>query len=143
MRQQVLQATESACLSGCGSNETTSHLFLECDVFASLWYHVWQWLRISSVSSGDIRHHLQQFTTMSGFPRLTHPFFRIIWFATVWAIWKERNNRVFQNKVSVPSVVVEKVKLISFLWLKSNKANFSYRFHDWWKHPLLCMGIHA
>jgi len=83
-------------VSRCGSNEASSHLFLECDVFASLWYHVWQWLGISSVSLGDIRHHLQQFTTMPDFPRLTHPFFRIIWFATVWAIWKERNNRVFQ-----------------------------------------------
>jgi hypothetical protein len=79
---------------------------------------------------------------MSGLPRGTYLYFRIIWFATVWAIWKERNNRAFQNTVSDPSVLAEKVKLTSFLWLKSNKVNFCFSYHDWWRHPLHCMGVH-
>ncbi|KEH18656.1 hypothetical protein MTR_8g027695 [Medicago truncatula] len=40
------------------------------------------------------------------------------------------------------STLIEKVKLYSFLWLKSKQATFSYNYHDWWKHPLLCMGVH-
>jgi len=58
MRRRVLQITGSACVSGCGDTETASHLVLGCDIFGSLWYHVWHWLGISSFSSGDIRHHL-------------------------------------------------------------------------------------
>jgi len=66
---------------------------------------------------------------MAGLPRATRSFLKIIWFASVWAIWKERNNRVFQNTVSDSSILVEKVKLNSFLWLKSKQTTFSYSFH--------------
>nr|ABN08842.1 hypothetical protein MtrDRAFT_AC161399g41v2 [Medicago truncatula] len=55
---------------------------------------------------------------MAGLSRFTHTFMEVIWFASVWVLWKERNNRVFQNSISNPSVLVEQVKLNSFLWLK-------------------------
>jgi len=98
-------------------------------------------LGISSVQSGDIRHHFIQFSNMAGLPRVTHSFLRIVWFASFWAIWKERNYRVFQNTASNSSILSEKVKLNSFLWLKSKQATFSYSYHDWWKNQLLCMGV--
>ena len=78
---------------------------------------------------------------MAGMPRFTHTFLKVIWFASVWVIWKERNNRVFQNAVTIPSVLVEQVKLNSFLWLKSKRANFVYSYHDWWQNSILCMGV--
>lgn len=139
--RRVLQVHGSECVYGCGVHETVNHLFIGCDIFSSLWTHVLHWLCISSVLSGDIRQHLFQFTNMAGLPRATYSFLKIIWFASVWAIWKERNNRVFQNMACDSSIIVEKVKLNSFLWLKSSKALFSYSYHDWWKHPLPCMGV--
>jgi hypothetical protein len=78
---------------------------------------------------------------MAGLPRETHLFLRIIWFAIVWVLWKERNNHVFQNAVCSSSELLEKVKLNSFLWLKANQATFMYNYHDWWKHPITCMGF--
>jgi len=69
---------------------------------------------------------------MSGLPRTTHLFFTVIWFATIWVIWKERNNRVFQNTTATPSTLIEKVKMHSFLWLKSNQAASAYSYYDWW-----------
>jgi len=128
-------------VAGCGEPKSATHLFLDYDTFSSLWAQVLLWLGISSVLSGDIRHHYTQFTNMAGLPRVTHSFLRIIWFASVWAIWKERNNHVFQNTVSDSSIIAEKVKLNSFLWLKSKQSIFIYSYHDWWKHPLLCMGV--
>ena len=74
--------------------------------------------------------------------RSTNLFFRIIWFTTVWVLWKERNDRVFNNTASTPLILIEKVKLTSFLWLKSKHATFMYNYHDWWKKPLHCMGVH-
>jgi hypothetical protein len=104
---------------------------------------VWHWLGISSVQSGELQHHFYPFTNMTGLPRATHLFLRIIWFASVWVLWKEMNNRVFQNAVSNPSILIDKVKLNSFLWLKAKQVTFSYSYRDWWKHPLLCMGVHV
>jgi len=68
-------------------------------------------------------------------------FILIIWLACVWAIWKERNNRVFTNAAINPLSIVEKVKLNSFLWLPSNFVPIAFGFHDWWRHPLLCMSV--
>jgi len=67
---------------------------------------------------------------------------KIIWFTFFWVIWKEKNNRVFQNAASNPSILLEIVNLNSFLWLESKQVSFSYSYHDWWKHPPLCIGIH-
>jgi len=141
-RQRVIQATDTACTAACGDVETTSHLFLGCDMYKSLWLLVLHWLGISSVLHGELRHHFLQFTHMVGLPRFSHLFLRIIWFASVWVIWKERNSRVFNNVTLNPFFLLEKVKLDSFLWLKSKQVAFSYSYHDWWKHLLLCMGVH-
>jgi len=74
--------------------------------------------------------------------RSSHIFFASIWFACVWVLWKERNYRILKNIASDTSVLIEKVKLNSFLWVKSKQVSFPFSFHDWWKHPLLCMGVH-
>jgi len=76
--------------------ETTSHLFLSCDNYCEVWSNVWNWLGISSVTSVDLRQHFMQFTLMVGMPRASHLFLRAIWFATIWVIWKDRNNRIFK-----------------------------------------------
>jgi len=124
--RRILSQEDAICVFGCGSQETVTHLFLGCDVFGSLWSLVWHWLWISSVSSGELFQHFTQFTNMSGLPRRTHMFFRIIWFTAVWVIWKERNDRVFKNLASTPSRLIKKVKLTSFSWLRSKQTNFTY-----------------
>jgi len=74
------------------------------------------------VPSGELRHHFIQFTKMAGIPRASHLYSKIIWFATVCVIWKERNHRVFQNTVSTPFILIDKIKLHSFLWLKTKQT---------------------
>jgi len=79
---------------------------------------------------------------MVGMPRASHLYFKIIWFATIWVIWKERNNRIFQNTVTVPLVLIDKIKLHSFLWLKSKQVDFVYSYLDWWKKPVVMHGCY-
>jgi len=105
-RRRVIQATDTACTAACGELETASHLFLGCDIYISLWLLVLHWLGISSVLHGELRYHFLQFTHMAGLPRLSHLYLRIIWFASVWVIWKERNNRVFNNVALNPSALL-------------------------------------
>jgi len=140
-RRRVLQPTDTACSAGCGESETAFHLFLGCDIYSSLWLLVLHWLSISSALPGEIRHHYVHFIHLASLPRLSHHYLRIIWFASVWVIWKERNNRTFNNVTLHPSVLLEKVKLNSFLWIKSKQGAFLYSYHDWWKHHLQCMGV--
>ena len=137
----VIPSTDMSCPLGCDSIESVTHLFLHCTLSVDFWALVWNWLGISFVRAGELRHHFTQFTRMAGMPIYSHLFFRVIWFATIWVLWKERNNRIFQNTGSTSFVLIEKVKLQSFLWLKSKQAAFDYAYHNWWKHPIPCMGV--
>lgn len=101
------------------------------------------WLGIDFIASNMLRHHFVQFSYMEDMPRSSHIFFKVIMLACVWVHWKEINNHIFKNTASDPSVLIDKVKLNSFLWMKSKHASFNYSFHDWWRHPFLCMGVHV
>jgi len=115
---------------GVDTTENVVHLFLQCKFSGDLWSHVFNWLGISFVSAGELRQHFTHFTKMAGMPLFSHLFFMIIWFATFWVIWKERNNRTFQNTISTPFTLIEKVKIISFLWLKSKQVALAYSYQD-------------
>lgn len=141
-RRGIIPNTEIACVADCGISESVQHLFLGCTLFNSVWQFVRKRIGIDFVASNNINHHFVQLSCLAGIPRSTFIFFKVIWLACVWVIRKERNYRVFKNTASEPSTLIEKVKLNSFLWLKSKQEFFVYSFHDWWKHPLLCMGVH-
>jgi hypothetical protein len=78
---------------------------------------------------------------MAGMSRSSQLYLKIIWLASSWAIWRARNNSVFKNAVIDPHDILEKVKLNSFLWISSNFVTIAFGFHDWWRHPLLYMGV--
>jgi len=142
VRRLVLQPNLNLCAAGCDSVETTDHLFLHCNYFRNVWYHLTgHWLGISFVFPGRIQEFYLQFTQLAGMPRASYHYLKVIWLASVWAIWKARNNCVFKNAVIDPHITLENVKRTSFLWLSSNVHLLAFGFHDWWRHPLLCMGV--
>jgi len=141
VRRCVVQTNDNLCVGGCRYIKLTDHLFFGCNIFCSIWYLVCKWLGITSVSSSTICEHFTQFTNMAGMPQFTYFYLKVIWLVCTWVLWKERNNRVLKNMALDPYSLLEKVKLNSFLWLKTNQVSFAYGYHDWWRHPLLCMGV--
>ena len=87
--RKVLHHNDTMCVGGCGCPETAVHLFLACDIFGSTWSFLWCWLGIDFVPSIVFGGHFDQFSRLAGMPRYTHSFFRVIWLASVWVIWKE------------------------------------------------------
>ena len=67
---------------------------------------------------------------MAGMPQSSHIFFKAVWLACVWVLSKDKNNCIFKNTASDPYVLIDKVKLNSFLWLKSKQVSFNYSYHD-------------
>jgi len=55
----------------------------------------------------------------------------LIWFASSWVIWKEKNTRIFRAKESTPYKFLENIKLLSFTWFKAHSIAFYFKFHDW------------
>jgi len=98
-----------------GDMEMADHLFIDCNLFESIWYLICLWFGISFVCPGLLQDHFTQFIHMAGMPRSSHIYFKIIWLASTWAIWKVRNNCVFKIAVIDPYRILERVKLDSFL----------------------------
>jgi hypothetical protein len=65
VRRGVTQLDSLVCSGGCGFNETSNHLFFECDFFCNLWRDVVKLLKIDTTFSIDICFHALQFD--SGF----------------------------------------------------------------------------
>ena len=115
IRRRVIQAPDTACAYGCSELETTNHLFLECEIPNMVWLHVRKWIGLHMVYPCQLREHYTQFSLMAGMPCRSLYVFKVIWFACVWLIWKDRNDQVFKNMGSDSSVLLEKIKLSSYL----------------------------
>jgi len=140
-RRGSLQATTNTCVSGCGSAESASHLFLQCKVFSSLWYHIKSWIGIYGADPQNIIDHFYQFIHCSGYSKARCSCLQLIWLLCVWLVWHERNNRLFNN-IETPIVqLLEKAKFHSLWWLKAHNTVFVYGSQRWWSDPLFCLGI--
>jgi hypothetical protein len=137
----IIHFEAQSCVSGCGSSETSDHLFLLCNHFGMVWYLVRQWLGVYTADPLTLVDHFIQFGSSAGYSKVRCSFMHLIWFATSWVIWKERNDRLFRTKQSSFPQLLENIRLLSFYWHKAKCASFNYKFHDWCQNPLLCLGI--
>jgi len=78
---------------------------------------------------------------MAGIPLYTHYFFKVIRHACVWSVWKVRNNMIFKDKAEDLAQLLDKVKFVSFSWLKGDRLISAFSYNDWWRHPIICMGV--
>jgi hypothetical protein len=63
----------------------------------------------------------------------------VVWLAFVWAVWKARNDRVFNNvMVDVPTVV-DHVQRLSWIWFMNNTAKVPFLLYEWIWNPGDCM----
>jgi len=85
--------------------------------------------------------HFNQFDFGGGGLRMQHSFMCVIWFATVWEIWKEINNRIFNRKDCPILRLVDKIKLYFFSWLNVNFVQFFLNYHGWWLSPPSSFGL--
>jgi len=65
----------------------------------------------------------------------------LIWYYTVWEILKERNNRLFNDKECSTSHIVDKIKSLTFMWLKAKFITLPFNYHAWWLSPFTMLGI--
>jgi len=137
----VLDRDSRFCVSGCALVESSHHLFLHCNIFGSVWHFIYRWLDISAVVPAQVSDHFIQFSDSGGIVKKRRSISQVIWFATVWEIWKERNNMLFDNKECSVFQVIDKIKSLAFRWLKANFATLPFNYHGWWLSLLTMLGI--
>jgi hypothetical protein len=137
----ILSTVDQLCVSGCGEAESAYHLFISCSTFGSIWASVRSWIGVPVVASFSLRDHLVQFIRSAGASRARRSFLQLIWLVCVWVVWTERNHRVFRGSVSSTSQMLDKIKLLSYQWLKPTCVTLASNHHSWWSSPFLCMGL--
>jgi hypothetical protein len=137
-RRGVLGATQITCVSSCGSVETADHLFFLCDFYGQLWHLLSNWLGTQVALSGSALHHSAQFCGLGGGSRRSTVLLLIIWVAAIYAIWNDRNKRIFKDGNDSLATLLERIKLYSFWWLKSSYVLFDFDYSFWRQNPLLC-----
>ncbi|CAJ2670980.1 unnamed protein product [Trifolium pratense] len=139
--RRVLSSTASTCVFGCHEAESAHHLFISCRIVSSLWDLVRAWIGIPLVDSSTLRGHFTQFTFSAGVSRARRSFLQLIWLVCVWVVWTERNHRLFSGSAETPLILLDKIKLFSFRWLKSTSITLALNYHSWWSNPMLCLGF--
>jgi len=142
LRRCVIHHDARMCVAGCDLVESTPHLFLHCNIFISVWHLIYRWIGVLVTNPFYVPDHLHQFVYCGGIGKKRRSILQVIWYAAGWEIWKERNNRLFKGKESPVFQVVERIKSISYMWLKVKHISLPFNLHGWWLSPftILCIG---
>jgi len=93
------------------------------------------------VDSHILFDHFLQFVHSTCGGKARRSFIQLIWLICAWVLWNERNNRLFNNSVTLIPRLLDKVKYLSLGWLKAKKATFVFGTHRWWSGPFQCLDI--
>ena len=115
----------------CGhGDKITTHLFVHCEVVVLIWRKVLDWLGINFITPRNLFMHFACWSYESNSSRSLKAFW-LIWHASVWSIWKERNAKIFKNQSKNYDEVVDDIKALSWVWSSSKLRIASCLFYEW------------
>ena len=134
----MIQTAAKYCVTGCGNDESSLHLFFHYEIFGALWQHIRNWLGVSGADPFIVNDHFFQFSNALGTMRTRRSFMQLLWLLCGWILWNERNNKLFNNVQRSMLELLEKVKFNSLWWLKANNATFVFDTQRWWSDLCFC-----
>ena len=133
-RLGIIQDSEKNCVLCNNHSESIHHLFLGCSVALELW--LW-WLNIWGISwvfpPSLTMLHQQWHAPFKG--SLIKKSWQAIFFIILWSIWKERNERIFENKACSSSQLKDLIILRLSWWLKGWGESFPHSASEILRNP--------
>jgi hypothetical protein len=80
------------CVHCLRRDEMAAHLFLFCDFASDVWTAIFRWLGLVLIMPQNIAMLFESFIGAASSKKGKLGFY-LIWHATVWMIWRSRNNR--------------------------------------------------
>ena len=137
--RHVLALVEPCRCILCGhGEETTSHVFLHCDVASLIWRKLMDWLDFNFITPQNLFMHFACWSETCISRRILKALW-LIWHAAIWIIWKERNARFFTNQAKSIDEVVDEIKEMSWCWVLSRLQIPSCLFYEWTWNPRKCL----
>jgi hypothetical protein len=117
--------------------ESTSHLFLHCNMALVVWYGIFKWLGVVIVVPPNL-FYLFYWLSSAAKSKKARRGFRLVWHSVVWSIWLARNNRIFNNVLIQPMELVEEIKVLSWRWSVDRLKITPFLFYEWCLDPGCC-----
>ncbi|GAU34378.1 hypothetical protein TSUD_217180 [Trifolium subterraneum] len=126
------------CLGCVGMVESSLHLFLHCPSAMMVWYEMFRWLGVIIVIPPSL---FLLFEVMRGSAKNVkmQKGFVMIWHATIWSLWKARNNSMFSNVSFTPKTIVDDIKVLSWKWSITRLKVSPSMFYEWSWDPGDCL----
>ena len=96
-RQPYLSISPSWCVVCKKDCESINHLFLHCPMVYRVWIAVIQKFKVSWVLPQDVNQLIEE-AFMVGRDKRTKLLWSLVICATLWTVWRERNQRIFEDK---------------------------------------------
>jgi hypothetical protein len=126
------------CLGCVGKVENSTHLFLHCPSAMLVWGEVFKWLGISIVIPPSLSSLFEMVKGMARNGKIRRGY-TLIWHATLWTIWRTRNNAMFASGVFSPREIVEEIKVVSWKWSLARLKVLPCMFYEWLWDPGDCL----
>jgi len=137
--RHILDPNASLLCVLCGRRpETSTHLFLHCNVSSLIWREILNWLESNFITSYNLFVQYECWNGKANSKRLKKGFW-LIWHATLWLIWEERNARIFTNQRKEVEEIVDEIKTVSWVWTLSRLKIASFLFYEWTWNPRKCL----
>lgn len=122
----------------CGmEEETLEHSFSSCEVAARVWDFISHWCRIDRFfffSVRDLPIIAQQLRGDAGWKQTVH----LIIATSIWCIWRNRNDAVFNSIRRFADSVIDEVRLLSFIWIKNRSRYKTLSWENWCEFNFNC-----
>ncbi|WJX67429.1 hypothetical protein P8452_51895 [Trifolium repens] len=134
----IITAVDARCPLCNDDVETATHLFLQCRYATGIWFAILRWLGVFSVLPPSLA---MSYALLVGYGtnKKRRKGFSVVWLAYVWAVWKARNDRVFNNIAFDASVVMDNIKRLSWNWFMHSTAKRPCLLYEWEWEPGDCM----
>jgi len=118
--------------------ESTTHIFLHCDMVMNIWRKLMEWLDLNLLMPHNIFIHWECWSGGS-MNKMVRKGLRMIWQATIWAIWRARNDCIFNTVVTRWEEVVDEIKVLTWRWVLERFKVPACMFYEWEWSPRDCL----
>jgi hypothetical protein len=126
------------CVGCVGKVESSNHLFLHCPGAMKIWIEIFKWLGVSIVIPPSLPS-LFEILRGSTWNHRIRKGYVMVWHATLWAIWRARNNAIFSTGIFLPHTIVDDIKVLSWKWSLGRLKISPCLFYEWNWDPGACM----
>jgi len=140
MQSGVGPSSSLLCSGWCANDKSINYLFVYCDFFGHIWFHVmWLMLGISGVHQSDIHMHVLQLCVLIYFGKHSTLFLGDMVGVYLGRVEWTKLTIFFCNKALNLDQLLDRVNLFSCG--ESHKPNsvFFFYFNFWWSSPLACI----